>query len=52
MSKPVYISDSVFKKLEYEKVKDGRTLKAIVDSALLMYIDFKESERILNKGQK
>jgi hypothetical protein len=49
MSKPVYISDHVFKKLEFEKAVDGRTLKAIVDNALDMYIDFKKSERLLKK---
>jgi|GEM_PF-4959269 len=50
--KVVVVSDFAHKRLTFEMAKSGLTRKTIVDNAIKMYIDFKESERILNKGQK
>lgn len=50
--KLVVISPFSHKRLTLEMAKQGRTRKAIVEDALRMYIEFKESERLLNKERR
>ena len=48
----VVLSELKHKQLTMEMAKQGRTRKAIVEDALKMYLEFKDSERILNKVER
>ena len=50
--KAVPLRDKTQQRLAMEKAKDGRTLIQIVDDAINMYIDYKDSERLLNRRER
>lgn len=50
--KVVVVSEFAHKRLTFEMAKSGLTRKTIVDNAIKMYLEFKESERLLNKERR
>lgn len=48
----VVTSERDHRRLTLEMAKSGLTRKKIVENAINMYIDFKNSERLLNKVGK
>lgn len=48
--KVVVVEPRIHTKLTVEMSKQGRTRKAIVEDAINMYLEFKESERLLNRS--
>lgn len=48
----VVIEPRTHTKLTVEMSKQGRTRKAIVEDAVKMYLEYKESERLLNKERR